>query len=330
MRRIDFELLKNRLDLDRIRRQLTRNLGLRLLALLIAIGFWMFVNAGERGSVIALTVPINYRQLPKGLTIINRPPDFVKIEVTGPRTLLSLLDPERIAVTMRLKGIGSGQSDLRILPTMFNVPRGTTVTRISPDLITLDVDRDMTRSVPIHLTAQGKVANGYTISGVDIRPATVDVSGPSRFVLPLSQIDTEPFDVSGITNDVEREIDLADTNSMLRYSLDSVDARVSVNEVIGDREFRSVSVEVQNCDYRFRVEPHAGSITIRGPVLKLANLDTKGILYVDAKDLAPGLHDLPVQVNLPDGMQIVRESPDKVRLRMYHDKRTTTADEHQS
>jgi len=327
---MDFSILNRWLDVDHLRRRLTRNLGLRLLALLIAIGFWMFVNAGERGSVIALTVPINYRQLPKGLMVINRPPDFVKIEVTGPRTLLSLLDPERIAVTMRLRGIGSGQSDLRILPTMFNVPRGTTVTRISPDLITIDVDRDLTRSVPIHLTAQGKVANGYTISGVDIKPGTVNVSGPSRFVLPLPQIDTEPFEISGATNDVEREVDLADTNSMLRYNLDSVDVRVSVSEVIGDREFRSVNVQVQNCDYRFRVEPHAGSITIRGPVLKLANLDTKGILYVDAKDLAPGLHDLPVQISLPDGMQIVRESPDKVRLRMYHDKRTTTVDEHPS
>jgi YbbR domain-containing protein len=327
---MQFATLKKRIDFDEIKRRLTRNVGLRLLALGIAIGFWMFVNAGERGSVASLTVPLSYRQLPPGFVIVNRPPDFVKIEVTGPRTLLSLLDPERIAVRLMLNGIGNGQSDIRILPTMFNTPRGTMVTRISPDLITLDVDHIMRRDVPVHLTTQGKTSNGYTVSAVDVRPATVTVTGPSRFVLPLTQINTEPFDIDGLTSDIERSVDLADTESAIRYEVDSVDAKVSVSEVIADREFRSVGVDVQNCDYRFRVEPRAGSIIIRGPMLKLESLETKGLLFVDAKDLEPGSHELPVQVNLPDGMQLVRETPDKVRLRMYHDRRVTSADEHPS
>ena len=44
----------------------------------------------------------------------------------------------------------------------------------------------------------------------------------------------------------------------------------------------------------------------------------------------PGSHELPLQVTVPTGMQLVRQSPDKVRLRMYHEKLTTTADEHPS
>jgi len=35
-------------------------------------------------------------------------------------------------------------------------------------------------------------------------------------------------------------------------------------------------------------------------------------------------------VTLPDGMQLVRQSPDKVRLRMYHEKLSTASDEHPS
>lgn len=325
-----FEELKKRFPLDDLKRRLTRNFGPRMLSLAIAVGFWIFVNAGERGSVVSLTVPVSYRQLPPGLIIVNRPPDFVKIEVTGTRTLLSLLDPERIAVRLNLNGVGNGQADIRILPTMFNTPRGTTVTRISPDQITLDVDHMMSRDVPVHLTTQGKPANGYAVSSVDIKPATVTVIGPSRFVLPITQIDTEPFDVGGVTSDIERSVDLADSDSAIRYGIDRVDARVAVGEVIADREFRSVGVDVQNCDYRFRAEPHSGSVTIRGPMLKLQNLDTKGLLFVDARDLEPGFHELPVQVNLPDGLQLVRETPDKIRLRMYHTKRITTADEHPS
>jgi hypothetical protein len=90
-------------------------------------------------------------------------------------------------------------------------------------------------------------------------------------------------------------------------------------------------VEVKDSDFKFRVEPKQATLTIRGPAVKLAGLDGKGLAYVDAKGVEPGSHELPLQVTLPDGMQLVRSSPDKVRLRTYHEKRTVTAaDEHPS
>ena len=144
---------------------------LRVLALALAIGLWVFVNAGERGSMVPLTVPISYNSLPQGMVIVNRPPAQVKIEVTGPRTLLSLLDPERLTLKLNLRNVAAGQSDFKIYPSMFNVGRNTTVTSISPDLLSVDIDRLTTRDVPVHLAVEGKVESGYTISSVDISPA---------------------------------------------------------------------------------------------------------------------------------------------------------------
>src|SRR5258707_7252634 len=109
----------------RFRRRALKNLPLRLLSLAIAAGLWIFVNAGQRNAVDELNVPINYRRLPAGLVIVNHPADFVKIQVNGPRTLLSLLNPERLTVRLDLSGIGSGQASYKINPTMFLVPRGT-------------------------------------------------------------------------------------------------------------------------------------------------------------------------------------------------------------
>jgi hypothetical protein len=105
---------------------------------------------------------------------------------------------------------------------------------------------------------------------------------------------------------------------------------VNVAEAITDREFRAVDVEVKDSGFKYRVEPRQATLTIRGPAVKLAGLAPKGLAYVDAKGVAPGSHELPLQVTLPDGMQLVRQSPDKVRLRTYHEKLTTTADEHPS
>ena len=72
------------------------------------------------------------------------------------------------------------------------------------------------------------------------------------------------------------------------------------------------------------------TLTIRGPAVKLAGLAPKGLAYVDANGLEPGSHELPLQVTVLDGMQLMRQSPDKVRIRMYHERLTTADDEHPS
>ncbi len=306
------------------------DLGLRIFAVVLAIGLWIFVNTAERNSFAPLTVPISYSSLPAGMVIVNHPPTVVKIDVTGPRNLLSLLDAERLTLKIDLRGVAAGQSEFKIYPAMFNVGRNTAVTSISPDQLSLDVDRVVTRDVPVHLAVQGKVEPGYTITSVDITPPTVTIAGPSRFVTPLTSVSTEPFDLKGLTSDTSRSVDIAAPNPALGFSTGHVDARVNVAEAITDREFRAVDVEVKDSGFKYRVEPRQATLTIRGPAVKLAGLAPKGLAYVDAKGVAPGSHELPLQVTLPDGMQLVRQSPDKVKLRTYHEKLTTTADEHPS
>lgn len=306
------------------------NSWLRVLALMLAIGLWIFVNAGEQGSVEQLTVPISYRSLPAGMVIMNHPPDFVKIEVAGPRTILSLVNPERLTLKLDLAGVAFGQSDFKVFPAMFNTPRGATVTSISPDQLALDIDHVVSRELPVHLAVEGKVAQGYQISSVEITPPSVTAIGPSRFVAQLVSIGTDPFDLRGLNADADRPVDIATPNPAVRFSLDRVEARVYIAEMITDREFRAVDVQVKDSDFKFRVDPKQATLTIRGPAVRLASLDAKGLAYVDAKGVEPGSHELPLQVTLPDGMQLLRQSPDKVRLRMYREKRTTTADEHPS
>ncbi|MGB8685263.1 MAG: CdaR family protein [Candidatus Binatus sp.] len=306
------------------------DIGLRILSVVLAVGLWIFVNAGERGSVESLTVPISYASLPQGMVIVNHPPTQVKIEVTGPRTLLSLLDPERLTLKIDPASLAPGQSEIKVYPAMFNVGRNTTVTSISPDQLSLDIDRLVTRDVPVHLAVENEVAPGYTISSVDITPPSVTMIGPSRSVLPLTSVSTEPLDLKGLTADTSRSVEIVPPDPTMGLSTGHVDVKVNVAEAITDREFRAVDVEVKDSDFKYRVEPKQATLTIRGPAVKLAGLAPKGLAYVDANGLAPGSHELPLQVTVPDGMQLVRQSPDKVRLRMYHEKLTTTADEHPS
>ena len=78
------------------------NTGLRALSLILAIGLWVFVNAGERGSVQPITVPVSYRSLPPGMVIMNHPPDFVKIEIAQPHRTSSVASFASVLLTRQL------------------------------------------------------------------------------------------------------------------------------------------------------------------------------------------------------------------------------------
>ncbi|HKD68077.1 MAG TPA: CdaR family protein [Candidatus Binataceae bacterium] len=306
--------------LVKIKQFVLRNLSLRILAILIAIGLWLFVNAGQRQAQRNMWVPVEYRGLPGGLMIVNQRPGFVSLSISGPRTLLSLLDPDRLPVYLDLRGLAPGQAELKITPDMFRVPRQTTIERIVPSQITLDVDQVMTREVPVRLSINGQVASGLAVGSIELKPSVVNVTGPSHVLSDVDAIDTTPFDVQGASEPVSRYVQLADVGTSLKLSTNWVLATVKLQEVVSEREFRDVQVAVRNADRKFLVHPPHISITVRGPQKRLAGLDLDGSVYVDARDLGVGWFETPVQIDLPKGLELVHENPDKVKLRLYRAK----------
>ena len=305
---------------DKLPGVVTRNAGLRAIALALAIGLWMFVNAGQHEAQISLDVPVSYRSLRPDMTIVNQRPDFVRLQISGPRTLLSLLDPGRLELRLDLADVSPGQVSFRLNPEMFNVPRQTNVTQISPSQILLDMDRIVVREIPVHLEVVGPVEKGFAITATEVTPSAITVRGPSRDVSRLQRVDTEPLDVKGVTGEIDHAVVLVMPSEPVRLSATEVEARVKIDEVLGEREFRTVEVKVRDPDYKFRLYTRGVNVTVHGPVRKLTALNLAGLVYVEAKGEPPGTHELPVQVALPDGFQMVRATPDKVKLRILGSK----------
>lgn len=306
-----------RLRLSDIKQRFTRNLGLRLLAVAIAIGLWVFVNAGQHEAQTLLVVPVQYTGLAPDLMIVNDHPQFVNVQVSGPRTLLSLLDAGRMTVHLDLRGVTAGEADFKITPEMFNIPRQTTIESVSPAQITLDIDQVVTKELPVRLDTTGQVSTGLEIGSVELKPSVVAATGPRRLLRNMSSVDTLPLDVQGEKADLSREVQLADTGNLIKLSTGRVLATVHVQNVIIEREFHDIPITVRNAGHRFTVVPHTASVEIRGPQLALQTLKLDGSVYVDAQDLTSGWHQEPLMVELPTGMELVRQEPEKVKLRLY-------------
>jgi YbbR domain-containing protein len=294
-----------------------RNAGLRLLSIVLAIGLWLFVNAGERNAQQSFTVPISYRGLRPHFVIADPHPESVSIEVSGPRTLLSLIAPNRLTLKLNLAGAGVGQMLFKIGPDSFNVLRKTTVVSVSPSQIVLEIDHIVPRSVPVHLVLNGAVADGYHVTSIDVNPRMVMIKGPSKQIARIQEIASEAIDLDGATGNLSREVPLDVPVGATRVDPSEVAAAIAVSESIANKEFRAVPVQVRNSGYTWKVQPGQLNVTLRGPVLRLAQVNLANAVVIDADGMTPGNYAVPVRVELPEGVELVHQSAEKVRLTVF-------------
>jgi YbbR domain-containing protein len=306
--------LKRRYSLTALRDRFQQNLGLRIISLLLAVGLWVFVNAGQHSSVELFNIPVSYRGLPPGFIITNQHPDFVKIQLSGPQTLLSLVEPSRLTLKLDLSGVGVGQASFKVGLDSFNVPRGTAVTSISPSQIVLDLDKIIVRYMPVHLVTIGTPADGYRIGPIEITPPRVRVRAPSREIANLETIETEAVDVTGLATETEHVAAITSTSGMMRVEPSEVVIKIGIVPVIAIKDFHGVPVTVRNTKYQSKLQPPRINVILRGAKLELSKLDLSGIVFVDGDGMGPGTYNTPVQVQLPQGMELLHLWPDKIRI----------------
>lgn len=295
---------------------LTRNLLLKLLSLAIAFGLWSFVNFGERDTVESVKVALELRNLPPHLMITSPRPDFVEVQLIGPRTLLGRVDRNRLAFPIDLNGVRPGPAVFRLNPESIVLPRGVRVQRIIPAQVTLELERVGHKIVPVRLKLQGRLRAEYQLAETKIAPEMVEVVGPASTIEDVTVAYTQPIDISNVEAGIfEREVALEPAGDYVSFSATRVAVQLRVEEVITTKELRRVRVEIRNARSVASVTPETVRILLRGPkrLLQEPGMDER-FAYVDASGKAPGRHRLAVMYDPPEGVELVSINPAEVSV----------------
>lgn len=118
----------------------TENVALKLLSLAFAVVLWFFVM-GEQRHEASHVVPVEYRNLPKGLIITNEVPSAVAVTLSGPRAQLVHMGPDDLSLPLDLAGLKPGVTSFKRLEENLQAPAGVVVTRISPASIDVHLER---------------------------------------------------------------------------------------------------------------------------------------------------------------------------------------------
>jgi YbbR domain-containing protein len=177
--------------------RILNNWPIKLLSLAFALVLWLFVM-GEQDTEIGYTVPLEVKNVPKGLIIANQIPGHVDVRLSGSRTLLANIQGSDLEVSVDLHDAKPGITTFRSLDERLNLPRSIIVSRMSPSYVDIKLERLIQKKVPLQVVVDGSPAPGFSIAEVMAAPDMVEIEGAESEIKKVSEVETEAVDVEGL------------------------------------------------------------------------------------------------------------------------------------
>jgi hypothetical protein len=300
--------------LERFASLAASNLGLGVLSFIIAVGLWI---GGHRDIERAIEVPVEFRNVPPDLMVMDNRVDYVVLRLSGPRTLVSTLDADDLRLGVDLGGAKPGTSSYPLGPSSFKIPRGVTVARITPPVIVLRLEMVIKTILTVTARLLGKPAPGYKVADVTVRPESVTVRGPADEVRRMTSIETLPIDLNESRTSLKRTVRLSDNGKPLAYTPDQVLVSISLVEEEITRDFDHVLVAARGARGDYEITPKTVHLRLSGPRRILEKFEPgSDHVYVNLQGLAPGEHSVTSEVNLPPELKVVEQKPARFRIKI--------------
>ncbi len=215
-----------------MRTWLLDNLGLKLLSVGLAVFLWAVV-VGEQKADVTMTIPLEIKDLPRDLVLMNEPVDALEVRLRGPKTLVSTLAPREVVLEGMPRTFAEGENVVTIRPDAVRVPRGIEVVDVTPRRIRVVLDKLVEREVEVSPRVEGAPAKGFELKRVTTSPPRVRVAGPKSELRRLVRIFTLPINLEGQTSSFSTRVMLEPAGRQIR-AVDETPITVEVE--IGSRK----------------------------------------------------------------------------------------------
>jgi len=300
-----------------------RNLAGLILFFFIGIGIfllWPYASIQEADIFIS----VDTEQIPEGLIITNGPFTGIEVHVRGPKSILRTLSDLKIQYTIDLSGVKIGVNVIPVHQVRIPLPDGISILKINPDSITVKVENEIKKKLPVNITLTGKPAKGYMVVGAKAEPMSVILRGSEDTLGNMNKVSTKPINIKGFSNSFKKNValDLLE-NLKLVDSSKIILADVVIKEQLTTQTFDNIPVQGDGGLYVYRITPPAITIKVKGPVNMIEKLyGGNGIqVYVDLKGLTPGVYHKRATITLPVKTTLIDAKPESFKVKIIDRKR---------
>lgn len=177
-----------------MRRFFTQHLWLKLFSLASAATLW-FLISGSRELTTAITVPVQYRNIPTHLEIGPNLVEQVRLIVRGPSPLLSRISDSPPPVVLDLNQVRrEGVTTFSIRRTDVDLPAGVVLERAIPSQIQIRTERREVKEVTV-IPVFENVPDGFRVESWTAAPPRLLLSGPKSRLDSIDSVRTDPIDL---------------------------------------------------------------------------------------------------------------------------------------
>ncbi len=215
-----------------------KDLGLKLLSLLIAIIIWVGV-AGERKSQgnIIITTPVELKNIPENLELVKISSPMINVRLRGPLSKIKTLTPLDINLIIDVKKdipeVNTIKNEktlnIKLKKEMFKIIKGVKIRDILPPTIQITLERKTVKYLKVVLRGNISAEKGYKIKDIIITPNKIEVEGPFFVLRNKRIIETEDVNFKNLKQSIETFVMLKKIDSRLNYKNNINKVRVKIN-----------------------------------------------------------------------------------------------------
>jgi YbbR domain-containing protein len=184
-------------------RLLTENLAWKLLALGIATSLW-YAFVGETELAASVPAAVQFQNVPADMEVSADTFDRVFLRLKGPATRLNPGSLREVTVVLDVSHVHSpGERTFTLSSRNLRLPAGVEASRIVPSQLRLRFDKRVTRDVPVEAHFSGPAPSGYRITGYNVTPQQVRITGPQTRVGPMRAVETDEIDLGSTISTTE-------------------------------------------------------------------------------------------------------------------------------
>ena len=301
----------------------TRNLGLKIVALVFAILLWAYVlvalNPVRSKSIddVPITLEGYTDLLSRNLILVNSDLGLADVEVNATITNHSDLDASRITCRASLGTISAAGTYRLPLSVTVQSNLGT-VASVDPRTVTVEVDNLIVKTVPVKLELTGTLPEGYEVMAESM-VSTITLEGAARYIEPTVRA-VATVDMTGRTENVEESVNVVfydkDDNEVAVVTRSQNTPNVTVRVTVSAYKLVNIHPEVTLEDdiyYTSINQVSPASVIIYGNSETLAAIDAVSTqsLVLPAER---GVVTRDLALVLPEGVSLKRGQSSSVTL----------------
>lgn len=189
---------------------ISNNWQAKLVCLILAMGFWVYVAVGEsQVDYLPGKIPLTIKNIPDNLVAIADV-DSVQIKISSDRTTWQRLSANSFESFIDLHGLTQGtyQVDVTVNSNVSKVD----IVDINPKKVLVRLEPLTKKTVPVKLQTEGNVGDGLVPGDATIDHEEVEISGAQSIINKVLEA-TAVIQLNGETSDIEKTVPLVALDS---------------------------------------------------------------------------------------------------------------------